>query len=99
MSRIAIPNPAHPALHARDPEFKVLFGLDPKAKWPLSGMNNHDGSTKDVYVDGDFGRVLLWVQPLVPGARPHHRLMACCPRCRATMTAGRLQQQDQHDHN
>jgi hypothetical protein len=92
MKPIAIPDPRNPAFAAQDPGFKILFGLSPKAKWPVEGINNSDGSTKDVYVDGSFGRVQLWVQPLVPGSKPHHRLMACCPRCRATMTAGRLQQ-------
>lgn len=95
---LAIPSPRWPLIRATDGCFKILFGLDPKAKWPAAGMSNPDGSTKDVFVQGDWGKVQMWVDPLVghpssTGRLAHqHRLRCICPRCGQQMSAGRLQQ-------
>ena len=102
--KIAIPSATYPGSHAYDCDHKKYFGLEPKAKWPAQGMNNPDGSTKDVFVQGDYGKVRLWVNP-EPMTRTFqraarikvrksstHRLQCMCPVCGSVMSAGRLQQ-------
>ena len=105
MRKIAIPSHPNHANNwpAQDRDFKQLFGLRPEAKWPEQGMNNADGSTMDVFVQGDFGKVRLWVNPYLrpwPYKRSKtHRVQCICPVCGAVMSAGRLQQHCNHVHS
>lgn len=69
--------------HAQDPDFKVIFGLEPKAKWPDAGMESRtmaNGTKLWVNAKGDKSR------QGVP------RLMAMCGKCNKIMGAGRIQQ-------
>jgi hypothetical protein len=92
MKKVAIPDPRDRRFSAQDPGFKLLFGLKVTDKWPIAGIENEDGSTKNVFVEGDYGRVNLWVDPLRRGQYKGHRLMCRCPVCGGVMSAGRLQQ-------
>lgn len=87
MRRIAFPHPQYPSTHARDSEFKALFGLTYKQKWPKEGLPSRAVFTSD-------GLPLrLWVIPLSPRARQGvPRLVAKCPRCGCTYSGGRIQQ-------
>lgn len=91
--KVAIPEPRY-GYPAHDWGFKLLFGLGPKAKWPRDGIQNPDGSTRDVFVRGDYGTVQLWVDPINTGGgrSKRHRVQCRCPRCGCVMSAGRLQQ-------
>jgi hypothetical protein len=81
---IAVPSIARPDRHALDRDFKVLFGLQPKAKWPAAGMARITVATTGV---------MLWVKPLTPTSRQGvPRLMARCPGCGRDFGGGKIQQ-------
>lgn len=84
---IAVPNPEYPNHPSRDPEFKTLFGLRPKDKWPEEGM----GTVKVKTSEGE--ELSLWVLPLSPrSSQGVPRLVALCPRCSHTFGGGKIQQ-------
>lgn len=84
---IAVPHPLDPLMHSRDSEFKALFGLPPKAKWPSEGT----GTVKVKTSEGE--ELSLWVLPLSPRASQGvPRLVALCPRCSHTFGGGKIQQ-------
>jgi hypothetical protein len=87
MVPIAVPDPRRPDWHAHDSGFKEIFGLDPKAKWPDTGLTNRFVATSDDHV------TRLWVEPITATSRQGvPRLMAQCAKCHASMGAGRIQQ-------
>lgn len=70
---------------AFDNAVKVMFGLQPKDKWPEQGMARRT-------VQG----IHVWVEPIRLNAdgrvKFSIRAMAQCPACHRTMPIGRLQQ-------
>lgn len=75
-----VPHPNWPARQAFDTEVKVMFGLQPKDKWPEQGMARRNLA----------GNIECWVEPIRPGF--HIRARALCPVCMRNMPIGRLQQ-------
>jgi hypothetical protein len=79
---------------AHDTVVKALFGLDPKAKWPVEGIAPR-------IIQG----ITCWVEPLrfrnTQGRRPAFglRAMCKCPECGKTMPIGRLAQHARRVHN
>lgn len=65
---------------------KILFGLNPKQKWPAEGLPART-------ING----IKIWVNPLQGekpnhGKRHTHRVRAKCPYCGQEMSAGRINQ-------
>jgi hypothetical protein len=81
MKPIAVPG-SHGS-HARDSQFKALFGLRPEQKWPAAGLNPITVPTG----------VKLWVDAVRPSSRQGKpRLKAMCPYCCGIFGGGRIQQ-------
>lgn len=81
MNRYLI-DPRYPKwdLVAHDPAVKILFGLDPKAKWPKEGMPERR-------IQG----IVCWVEPLGTYAN-FMRARCICPECGQRFPIGRLKQ-------
>lgn len=79
--------------NAFDREVKVMFGLEPTAKWPEQGMARRT-------IQG----IHCWVEPAPPTATTmrwgrevkvkssKHRTFGVCPACQKTVPLGRMQQ-------
>lgn len=71
--------------HADSADLREMLELGSKGRLPVEGMPAR-------FIQG----VAVWVRPLGPNLtkrkRSTHRVMACCPRCHVTVSAGRLHQ-------
>jgi hypothetical protein len=75
---------------AHDSDFKIIFGLDPKKKWPAEGMPEREAQGFKMYVMS-----IADARKKYPGKNRPHRVRVICPVCSKDMSAGRLHQ---HQH-
>lgn len=83
MNDVFIRNPRRPAWPAQSGQVKALLGLNEKAKLPVEGMEGR-------FVQGIFVHVISLAQAREFGV--FHRVIAVCPQCDRSMSAGRLRQ-------
>jgi len=89
---VHILSPRFPGRAASDPDMKILFGLQPKDKWPDDGFRERLLATNHE-IAGNRIAVSAWVTPLSSSSRQGvPRCHVACPKCQKVLSFSRLPQ-------